>query len=348
MTETGNSVSDWSLFGWDLSQIGAKVALGVRQILWGTESGLQKRFLPKSCLYGELHCVDSDDAEAFGLVVASQSDAEHAAIVLPEALVLTKIIELPATAELEVEAFLSLEVDTISPFSADETCFGWRTVRQTDAALRIHLVLASRSSIDRVIAEADIPGHAGAAGTEVWAVADGKLVRFDGVGASQHRRSLYLSNLTRMGLRSAFLAAGLTMLAASPAAMLSIRENQFAEILSATEIMAGTATAARNELLEAEDSLAAAAAFFEERRFYGSWLNRIAELTPDSAYLTRMSFNKSVLTITGQAENAAQLQTTFAGAASLSEVAAPSAFTRDPRTGKERFTLTMRLSGWDQ
>jgi Tfp pilus assembly protein PilN len=92
-----------------------------------------------------------------------------------------------------------------------------------------------------------------------------------------------------------------------------------------------------------EDRLTAASEFYDDRLLYDRWLDQMAALTPDSAYLTSMSFDKDRLTISGQAANAAALQTTLANAGILSEVTAPSAFTRDNRTGRERFTLTMQL-----
>jgi len=83
--------------------------------------------------------------------------------------------------------------------------------------------------------------------------------------------------------------------------------------------------------------------FFAGRVSYDRWLDVIADLTPDSVYLTRMGLEEDRLTISGMAENAAEYQTTLAASGLTSELSAPSAFTRDARTGLERFTLTMQL-----
>ena len=58
-------------------------------------------------------------------------------------------------------------------------------------------------------------------------------------------------------------------------------------------------------------------------------------------YFNRLGLEGKTLTVSGFAKNAADYQSVLAEAGLFAEVAAPSAFTRDERVGRERFTLTM-------
>jgi hypothetical protein len=51
-------------------------------------------------------------------------------------------------------------------------------------------------------------------------------------------------------------------------------------MLVETELRAGTATAARNSLIDMEDRLTAAFEFYSERLLYDRWLDEVATLTP--------------------------------------------------------------------
>jgi general secretion pathway protein L len=335
-------VSQWSLFGLDLERFAGSVVLGVRQLLWGSESGLQRRFLPKACLAGEVQQVDEQDAETFGLALNIPEATEALAALLPDDLVLTKLIEVPCGAEAALEAIVRFEAEANSPFSAGDTMHGWRILSRNGSHLSVILAIASRRAISVFLDATHRDSQAAKGAMEVWAHHEGKLVQFSGFGEGQ-RKSEFTATLSHLAVKVALLVLAVAVIVWLPAGALSIKERQLAEMLLETEMRAGTATAARNTLIDMEDRLAAAADFHSDRLYYDLWLAQVAALTPDSAYLTNVSFQKDRLTISGQAANAAELQTTLAGAEGLREVTAPSAFTRDGRTDKERFTLTMQL-----
>ena len=76
---------------------------------------------------------------------------------------------------------------------------------------------------------------------------------------------------------------------------------------------------------------------------YAPWLHRVAKITPDTAHLNRLALDGRRLTISGVSDNAADYQATLVSAEWVRNLSAPSAFTRDKRSGRERFTLTMTL-----
>ena len=342
MAQSGNDVSQWSLFGFDLERFASSVVLGLRQLLWGSESGLQRRFMPQACLKGDVQRIDDKDAKVFGLSTYPSEVAGATAVLLPDDLVLTRRIELPSVAEAELAAMAMFEAEANSPFSKEDTSFGWRVLSREASQLILILAIASRRAIDPHLDATLADSRDDPEDVEVWANHEGKLVQFLGFGEAL-RKTEYITTLSRYVAKMGLLALAVAALVWWPVGALSIKEAQLKEMLVETELRAGTATAARNSLIDMEDRLTAAFEFYSERLLYDRWLDEVATLTPDSAYLTAMSFNKDRLTFSGQAGNAAALQTTLASVDILNEVTAPSAFTRDNRTGKERFTLTMRL-----
>jgi len=342
VAQSGNDVSQWSLFGFDLERLAGSVVLGLRQLLWGSESGLQRRFMPQACLTGDVQWIEEKDAKVFGLSTYPSAVAGATAVLLPDDLVLTRRIELPSVAEAELAAMAMFEAEVNSPFSKEDTSFGWRVLSREASQLILILAIASRRAIDLHLDASLADSRSDLGDVEVWANHEGQLVQFLGFGEAL-RKTEYIATLSRYVAKMVLLALAVAALVWWPAGALSIKEGQLKEMLVETELRAGTATAARNSLIDMEDRLTAAFEFYSERLLYDRWLDEVATLTPDSAYLTAMSFNKDRLTFSGQAGNAAALQTTLASVDILNEVTAPSAFTRDNRTGKERFTLTMRL-----
>lgn len=342
MAQSSNDVNQWSLFGLDLERFAGSVVLGVRQLLWGSESGLLRRFMPPARLRGDVQRIEERDAAGFGLSVDSSEVAGATAVLLPDDVVLTRRIELPVMAEAELAAIAMLEAEANSPFSKEDTSFGWRVLSRDASQLILILAIASRRAIDSHLGAMLADSRYDFGEVEVWASHEGKLIQFSGFGEAL-RKSEYVATLSRSAAKIALLALAVAALVWWPAGALSIKERQLKDMLKETELRAGTATAARTSLIDMEDRLTAASEFYADRLLYDRWLDEVATLTPDSAYLTSMSFDKDRLTISGQAANAAALQTTLASADLLDEVTAPSAFTRDRRTGKERFTLTMQL-----
>lgn len=342
MSGAGDTASQWSLFGLDLERYARSIALGFHQLLWGSESGLQRLFLPQSLLLGDAQDLVPHDAEGFCLLVDATVALDSTSVLLPGDLVLTKLIELPVVAEPDLESIVQLEAGLNSPFPVDDTCHGYRILSRNQSQLTLILAIASRDVIDSYLDAMRAEASFDPRGVEMWASHEGRLVRFSGFGEGL-RKTEYIAALSRSVARMALFALAVAGLVWWPAGALSIQERQLQEMLVETEMSAGTATAARNALIDMEDQLAAASEFYSDRLGYDRWLDQIAALTPDSAYLTSMSFDRDRLTISGQAANAAALQTTLASTEILSDVTAPSAFTRDRRTGKERFTLTMHL-----
>jgi general secretion pathway protein L len=335
--------NQWSLFGLDLGRVADKCRLGVNQLLWGDEAGLRNRFYPHTYTTSE----GAASLDPYAKLTSTRLPSEEklpVALIFPSDLTLTKSLHLPLEAEVDLDSAMHFEVASHSPFSSQETCSGWRVISRDDARLHIELVIAARSSLMTFCEEQGVVFGGQEDFCEVWAEADAGLVQIEGFGG-QVRDTIYLNLLATQTKKVILCLIAVSLLLLLPGAMLATRAGQLQDVLATTESEAEVATSARNTLVLREDQVRAAREFFANRSLYDRWLNSLAEITPDSVYLTRLGLEGDRLTISGMAVNAAEYQTVLAASGSVVELSAPSAFTRDQRSGLERFTLTMRLAG---
>ena len=334
--------NQWSLFGIDLSRVADIAKLALHQMLWGDEAGLRGKFYPAARLMN----ADVPTSPPYAKLIpgADQKDASQArALLFPADLALFKTIELPVGVEIDIDDALFYEISSLSPFPAEDTCSGWRVISRDVASLQVALAIASRNRVKTFVDEHVVSGIAPDDRIEVWTSSGDCLVQMDGFGEGT-RQELYYQSLLGHGRKMMLLVAAACILMALPAAILAARSTQLQDVLVDTETEARAAASVRTSMVAIEDKVLVAREFFADRTIYDAWLNAIAEVTPESVYLTRLGLEGDRLTISGMAINAAEYQTTLASSGLVSDLRAPSAFTRDSRTGRERFTLTMRLA----
>jgi general secretion pathway protein L len=334
--------TDWILFGVDLSRLLGRVKLGISQLLFCDEGGLRGRFYPKAYLLNGSE-LTLDVFPLFERESKALTSPLFKALIVPEKLVLSKRVVLPKEVEADLTEAMALEVESSSPFASDDTCYGWRIVGRDAANIDLCLVIASRGSLERFISEQQgATQSALPSDLELWAQINGDSILLQGFG-EQSRLKMYYKTLNGLFLKFAGISLGAMLVASMPALILSINASQLRDHLLETQKQTARATALRNELVAVEDRVLAARKAAGSRVSYDHWLNLIAARTPDTVFLTRLAMEEDRLTISGMAVNAAEYQTELANSGFFSDLTAPSAFTRDSRTGKERFTLTMRM-----
>ena len=332
----------WSLFGLDLGQLVGRLKLALHQIIWGDEAGLRRKFYPAARVINSKEPISEPYANL--ILDAGQPDSpEPLAILFPDEFALFRTIQLPIEAELDLAEAMFFEISNQSPFALEDTCSGWRVKSRDAESLYVTFAIASRNTVRAYIDE-----HAGSGiepydELEIWTGSGEWLVQIDGFGG-RVRRSLYYRSLLRRSRALVLMLVAVCMLIVFPAAILAARSHQLQDVLLDIETEARTASSLRASMVALENQVLLARDFFSDRAIYDFWLNSIAEVTPDSVYLTRLGLAGDRLTISGMAMNAAAYQTTLASSGLVTDVVAPSAFTRDARTGRERFTLTMQLA----
>jgi general secretion pathway protein L len=331
-----SDVNQFSLFGLDLSELHKRVRLGVQQLIWGDEAGVKDWLCPKVDYY------QLEDLQKTA-VPEEGEDAHLIEVVLPESQVLAMSMTLPASAEIFLDEAVAAQVQSHSPFSVDETCWGSKVVARVNGSLTVEIVLVSRVTANEAMLSATealdrvVPFGISAKGPSAHI----PLLEY----RNSAIRERYFNNLRLFGLRTLGGVCGIIFLVLFPAMWTTQTAQQYETLLEETEQRSRGVVRLRSSLVEAQEQFAEARQFFAAQPDYRPWLHGLAGVTADAIYLNRLSLKSTTLTVSGLAMNAADYQATLAESGLFSEVNAPAAFTLDNRSGRERFTLTMEILG---
>ena len=102
MSDVGQN---WELFGYDMRQLGRHWFAAWHDLLWADESPVRRRL-------GDVVQLHSDDGDILYQAGRPSAPApfECEAILLPDELVLTRMLRLPASAEAHLESVITMEV----------------------------------------------------------------------------------------------------------------------------------------------------------------------------------------------------------------------------------------------
>lgn len=335
--------SSLTLFGTDLRPYIDKVFLGWRQLIWSPEVGLRGWLSQPIKLL--VNTADSELIDFSGAPVMGKQSGEKSpsvGVLLPDDDVLAKTLMIPIEVEPNLSDAMMLEVANMSPFPSEEVVSGWAILQRHGAQLEVGVALTTRAAAERALASHDRSSQ----DTEVWVALDTHRICLAGF-AEARRDTQYVKTLRQIGLRVLGVVVAALCLLALPAWMLDIRADQYQSQLGEVTQRASAAAASRSQLDDYRDKLAAVADLKRARIDYGIWLNVLSQQTPDSVYLNRLEFEEMALEVSGYAVNAAQYQSALATSSAFTEVEATSAFTRDARLNRERFTLRLQLGELD-
>ena len=265
-------------------------------------------------------------------------------LVLDVGQTLRPVISVPASAEARLREVMLHEIDRQTPFSHDQVSFEPRILSRDAQTrqLRVELVVLPRARLDAVLALLG-PLANGLAGVDV-VDADGarlgvNLLPLVGRSARQDRSR----NVNR------WLA--LITVAALFGAMWMTLSNRSAE-LGATTARVDAAKLKAREVRILRNSLkgSADAANFLARLSarQPTTLEVLADLTkriPDTTYMEKIAINDGNIVLIGQSQRAADLVGLLQGSTLFKTPTLTGSVQTDPRTGKERFTLTAVVTG---
>ena len=273
--------------------------------------------------------------------------AESAApvwLMLPASAVLRRTLTLPAAAEARLRDVLAHEIDRQTPFSADQVSFEGRVLGRdaTGQMLRVELLVMPRARLDQEL-QAVGPLAARLAGADVRD-ADGRGLGINLLAHPQRARGSDPSR--RLNLALAGVAALALLLALG---LVRFNRSEALESLRADVAQANTevreARLARNQLVAKVE----AANFLATRRAASpTMLELLDELTrriPDDTSVDKLTVDDGRLVMVGQSRAAPALVGLLQESPILEEPALTGAVQADPRTGRDRFTLTARVVG---
>ncbi len=257
---------------------------------------------------------------------------------------LRPVLSVPASAESRLREMMAHEIDRQTPFSLDQVSFEPRVLARDAVSrqLRVELVVLPKLRLDAALAQLG-PMATGLAGVDV----------VDGHGQALGVNLLPISDRTARAdaaRRANRWLAAVAVLALFASMWLALGNRQAAFETQTASLAAATAQARdvrklRNEL---DGSIRAANFLALNRAQQPTMLELLADLTrriPDTTWLEKIAVNGGNVVLLGQSSQASALVGLLQESPLVKKPTLTGSVQRDPRTGKERFTLTAVVAG---
>lgn len=333
----GKADNPWQLFGIDLAGIGRAWVEGWQEALrWPAFAWLRPRSVIEVTMpdggrrmYANGHWLADDK---------SDTAAQYQAVVLPDNLLLSRQLTLPPLSGDDLQQALVFEVEGLTPFGMEGTVWGYRAIDHAGVK-RVELVICSRAHAARQLVESAISGQ----DPEIWALdADEQPVVMQGFGERRRlvRERSQVRLVAVLGLLAALLSLTLVAVPVLDAhRRLSSAEQAYAQLQNRVSKVSSD----REKLVNQATVAQAIADHLRQVPQPLLLLDLLSGVIPDTAYLERIDINGSHVRLVGQAENASSLMQILGKTKGFDNVQAPTAITRNSRTGKERFVIEFDL-----
>jgi general secretion pathway protein L len=238
---------------------------------------------------------------------------------------------------------LTFEMDRQTPFKADQVYFDYRIAERdaTGKSLKVNLNVVPRAQLDTELAALSACGVT-LDGVDCWQSGSGS----GRAGLNllpQERRAKRKNQRLRLNL-----ALGATAIVLLVIAMLQFLANR----QDALDAMTGEVAKAQTEAKQTaaltkklQDNTASANYLFRMKQDTTTMTEMLADLTkrlPDDTFLERLTVDdKGKVDVQGQSSNAAKLIEGLQKSDVLSNPGFTGTIQKDPRTGKERFNLSI-------
>lgn len=261
---------------------------------------------------------------------------------LPSGAGLRRRVQLPAAAAERLRDVLAFEIDRQTPFAADAVYFDARVAeRRGDGQILAELVAVPKANLDAALTALGAPA-ATLAGVDI-ADESGAPMRLNLLPAARRQRGADPSRRWNWILAAAALlalAAGLWQILDNRRAAADGFEKQ----LSARAGDARRVAQQRQQLLDLVEGTA-----FLERTRSGrptmiAVIDELSRRIPDNTYLEKLSMENGQLQLIGFSSDASGLVQKLEGSKLWRSPALAGALQPDPRSGRDRFTMTAELA----
>lgn len=268
--------------------------------------------------------------------------ARFEAILLPENILLRRTLELPKLQPAELQAALTLETQTLSPFPLGDLVWTHEIEPSDNNTLRIQVTLTSRKLIAQHI-EAVHPQLREKI-IEVWIARENGngFAMLPGFGDARRQRQS-----TGWRWASALLAllalSLIVAMAVTPSAQLYLRTLQARQAMLDLQKKTGPVLAQRESMIHASEKLTGLAELTGTPIPPLQILKLITESLPDDTSLLSLQIQGFKVSMTGQTVNAATLMKQLGITPSLREVKAPTPATKPLGAPRESFTIEFTI-----
>lgn len=284
---------------------------------------------------------ESGDLES--LAANRNGKALDVVLALPRDQVVTRKAELPLAAEENLREVLGFEMDRLTPFSRAEVYYDFTiTGRDTKRGrLGLSVFLAPKQTVDALIDRAE---------------AHGFTVKAVDISETDGDEVLGLNLLPTAPMRApspigravavAFTVAAVMLLLLAIEIPLQ-RKADYADAVSQRVVAERARVAALRKLEEEIAGLQRQGGSLEDLKHRDgltlALLDKVTRLLPDDAWLVQLSLAGNRLELTGFSPASSTLLTSFEESPLFAETVFRAPVTQDPRVGRERFSLSMKV-----
>jgi general secretion pathway protein L len=273
-------------------------------------------------------------------VRSAGSAAKFVAVEVPEDLLLRRVAIFPRISDADLFNAVRLDVESHSPFSADDLTWGFSVLSEGDARREVEAVLASRKQIAAFL---DASSHGKAARgqvPEVWAFGGDRSVPIVLTGYGESRRLAYDAVRQRWSWVLLALACVLgALLLATPTAKLRFQALEAVGEMDSLTKSTSALMRKRDELTRLDEKLRALESTVAGRVDPLGAIEYLTQKLPDDSYLISVDIQKTKITATGHTNDSAALLQMLSSDPRLKDVRSPTAVTRAPGATKEAFTV---------
>lgn len=263
-------------------------------------------------------------------------------LALPASAGLRRPLVLPAAAEPRLREVLGFEIDRQTPFSASDVQYDARVIgRRGDGQLDAELVVVPAPVLEAALTALG-PLAATLTGVDLQS-ADGRTLGVNLLpGARRHQRAD-----PWLGWNLALTAVAILAIAAALWQMLANREraaDAFAAGVEQRAVQARVVSAEKQQLVDLVEGMAFLQATRSSRPTTVEVLDELSRRLPDSTYLEKLSIEDDRILLIGLSQEASSLVRVLEGSPLWRSPALTGAVQPDPRSGRDRFTLTAELA----
>jgi general secretion pathway protein L len=264
--------------------------------------------------------------------------ASKGIVVLQKEMLMKRTFSLPLQAEINLARLLEAQLDTLTPFTADEALVGWTVTNRhlSDRRLQVDLLLTPKAKLDGLI--------------HIFNQATGRdpICRYRGNDASNELITLKpLTSKREAHPISTWLTAtaiGLLILAqAVPISLLDRKIDSLNSQIATNQVAVSDSLAVRRKLDDLRSNLTLLSQRDANAGSSLSLLQELTRVTPDDASFDRVLQSPGTVEINGTAADAYALLGQFQDIRGVSGARFMAPVVADPKLGKHRFRLVLTL-----
>lgn len=285
--------------------------------------------------------VSEVELETFDGLAAELPAQTGRVLLLPAGTALRRVIHLPVAALNNARTMAGFEIDRQTPFRADQVVFDCLVPLPAAGARTVAVELAV---IPKEVYRQQLERIGGLAGQldAVDLASEGGGAGFNFLPAEARRRHDHRPLL----INAALLIAGVFCVMLAMAQLVDNRLAAVSALEAEVETQRSAARATAKLRGSLEDAVKAANFLAEHRSQQPSMLELLRLLTdllPDDTYVERMTYSGDTASISIQSSSAAQMVERLQAEPRFENPALVGAIQPDPRSGKDRATLTVRF-----